>query len=511
MIFNSVQFLIFFPFVLAVYFVAPKKIRNYWILIADYYFYMCWNPKYIILLLAVTIVTYFSGLILEKIDGTAAMKAEQAIKAEQAAEHKGVISRKNAVVAVTLLLTMGLLGYFKYTEFLASLIGKVFAILHVPVAIPAFDILLPVGISFFTFQAFSYTMDVYRGDVRAEHNFFKYAMYVAFFPQILSGPIGRAKTQLKQITEVHTFDFDRARDGFLLMVWGYFLKIVIADRIAIFVDDVYGNSVEFQGGMLLLATVLFAFQIYCDFAGYSLVAFGAAKILGVNLIENFNSPYLARTVADFWRRWHISLTSWFRDYLYIPLGGNRRGRLVKYRNILIVFLVSGLWHGAAISFLVWGGLNGMYQVIGDAAMPIRNKIRAALRIRTESFLYHVFSVAATFLLIDFSWIFFRAGSASFALDVIRRILFHFSASQLWDGTVFHAGLDAPNFYMMLFTIGILVIVDLCNYNHIFIRERLVKMNMVVRVVLVVCFILFLLTVGIWGPNFAETDFIYFDF
>lgn len=240
--------------------------------------------------------------------------------------------------------------------------------------LPSVDILLPVGISFYTFQALGYTIDVYRGDTCAEKNFFQYALFVSFFPQLVAGPIERSSHLLQQLATPHKFNSEEAKSGLLLMLWGFFLKIVLADRIAIFVDWVYGDYHTFGGWYLIVATALFAIQIYCDFAGYSIIAMGAAQILGIRLMENFQSPYLAVSVADFWRRWHISLTSWFRDYLYIPLGGSRCSKWRKYMNKMIVFLVSGLWHGAKISFVVWGGLNGLYQIIGEILQPLRDKL-----------------------------------------------------------------------------------------------------------------------------------------
>lgn len=332
MLFNSGKFLIFFPIVTLIYFILPKKIRQYWLLIASWYFYMCWNAGYIVLILYSTVITFIGGLFIEKNR-----------------------SKKNFIVAGSFILNLAVLFYFKYFNFGIGLLAKLLAYAHISVNVPQFDIILPVGISFFTFQALSYTVDVYRGEIFAEKNFFKYALFVSFFPQLVAGPIERSKNLMKQICEPKSFDFDRARDGILLMLWGYFLKVVLADRIAIFVDTVYGDVNTYSGYYIVLATILFAFQIYCDFAGYSIIAMGTAKVLGIQLMDNFESPYLAASVAGFWRHWHISLTSWFRDYLYIPLGGNKKGKIRKYANEMIVFFASGLWHGASISFVIWGG------------------------------------------------------------------------------------------------------------------------------------------------------------
>ena len=338
MLFNSIEFLIFFPIVVLVYFVIPKKIKQLWLLVVSYYFYMCWNAKYALLILASTVITYASGLLIEKVKNSSYEMTKQMVL-------------KKWIVAGSLVINLGMLFYFKYINFALSILMDAFAKIHIQLNIPVFDVILPVGISFYTFQALSYTMDVYRDEIYAEKNFFRYALFVSFFPQLVAGPIERSKNLLRQLAVPKRFCFEDAREGLLLMLWGFFLKIVLADRIAIFVDTVYGNFSTYSGAYLVVATMLFAIQIYCDFAGYSTIAMGSAKVLGIGLMENFDAPYLSTSVSEFWRRWHISLTSWFRDYLYIPLGGSQKGTIRKYINKMIVFLVSGLWHGAAWSAL----------------------------------------------------------------------------------------------------------------------------------------------------------------
>ena len=342
MLFNSLEFLIFFPIVVAAYFILPKKLKQFWLLIASYYFYMCWNAKYIFLIFFSTVITYGSGLLLENIKTLPV-------------EEKRRTRYKKLTVAFSFLLNLSVLCYFKYMNYFFSVIAAVFHAAHIELNVPAFDILLPVGISFYTFQALSYTMDVYRDEIYAEKNFFQYALFVSFFPQLVAGPIERSKSLLKQFARPTRFRYDAVREGLLLMMWGYFLKLVIADRCAVLVNRVYGDYTSYKGFQLIIANVLFAFQIYCDFEGYSQLAIGSAQVLGFHINENFRTPYLSTSVRDFWQRWHISLTSWFRDYLYIPLGGNRKGKLRKYFNIMIVFLVSGLWHGASWHFVAWGG------------------------------------------------------------------------------------------------------------------------------------------------------------
>jgi len=343
MLFNSVEFLVFFPIAAMGYYLIPYKYRYLWLLACSYYFYSCWNPSYTLLILFSTIITWLSGITLEKIKTANLPKRKD-------------IRYKKISIGISICLNLAVLGYFKYANFFIQNINQVFKHIHLVYQIPAVDVLLPVGISFYTFQALGYTIDVYRGDIHAERNLFRYALFVSFFPQLVAGPIERSKELLGQLKEKHNFSFERIRSGFMLMLWGYFLKLVIADRIAIFVDAVYGDYIKYSGWYLIIASILFALQIYCDFSGYSVIAMGAAEMMGFRLTDNFNAPYFSRSVAEFWRRWHISLSSWFRDYIYIPLGGSRKGSRRKYVNLMIVFLVSGLWHGAQWGFVVWGGL-----------------------------------------------------------------------------------------------------------------------------------------------------------
>jgi D-alanyl-lipoteichoic acid acyltransferase DltB (MBOAT superfamily) len=264
-----------------------------------------------------------------------------------------------AFVALSFVLNLSILFFFKYFNFTVDTINHVLSMLHMNSVNAGFDIILPVGISFYTFQALSYTMDVYRGDIYCERNFLKYALFVSFFPQLVAGPIERSRNLLKQISVKHEFRWDKVREGLTQMLFGYFQKVVISDNISVLVDQVYNNYPNYGAVELILATIFFAFQIYCDFGGYSNIAIGAAKVMGFDLMENFNTPYMSLSVAEFWRRWHISLSTWFRDYLYIPLGGNRKGRLRKYVNIMVVFLASGLWHGASWHYVAWGAQRNL--------------------------------------------------------------------------------------------------------------------------------------------------------
>lgn len=299
---------------------------------------MSWNPKYIFLILTTIIITYFSGIGISK------------------AHKKGSIIEKKFFATVSIALNLMILFFFKYFDFAIDSINRSLQMGDFKLLNPTFDVLLPVGISFYTFQALSYTMDVYRDEnFKVERHFGRYALFVTFFPQLVAGPIERSKNLLSQFYEEHYFDYQRVKNGLLLMIWGLFQKIVIADRAAIVVNTVYNNLTAYTGFEVIVATMFFAVQVYCDFCGYSDIAIGASRVMGFNLMTNFRQPYFSQSIKEFWRRWHISLSTWFRDYVYIPLGGSRCSKIKKYRNLMITFLVSGLWHGANWTYVVWGG------------------------------------------------------------------------------------------------------------------------------------------------------------
>lgn len=498
MLFNSAEFLIFFPIVTLIYFAIPKRVKYIWLLVASYYFYMCWNAEYAILIFISTVITYLSGLLLER------------TKKQEISEYKKNREKK-LIVALSFVANLGILFYFKYTNFALFLFGLGLSRLSINIQVPQFDIILPVGISFYTFQALSYTMDVYRDEIYAEKNFLRYALFVSFFPQLVAGPIERSKNLLKQLSSPQKFDFEKAREGLLLMIWGYFLKIVLADRIAIFVDTVYGDYNTFTGAYLVLATALFAVQIYCDFAGYSTIAMGAAKILGIDLMENFDAPYLSTSVAEFWRKWHISLTSWFKDYLYIPLGGSRKGKARKYINKLIVFLVSGLWHGASLSFIVWGGLNGVYQIIGEILSPVRDRAIKVFHLNRNSLGHKAAQMFFTFVLVDFSWIFFRADTLKSSLRIIKAMMSVYNPWIFFDGSIYNCGLDQKNYWVMIFGIMILIFADYQKHKGNRLRTVIVQQDYWVRWLLIDIAIIFLLIYGIWGSTYDAANFIYFQF
>lgn len=494
MLFHSMQFLIFFPIVLMVYSIIPGKWKNIWLLLASYYFYICWNAKYALLLFFSTVITYMSGILLEGV------KQKMHGSKKEATYKKGI-------VAISFLFNLAVLFYFKYTNFAAEIVNWLFGCLHMTWSIPAFDIVLPVGISFYTFQALGYTVDVYRGDIYAEKNFFRYALFVSFFPQLVAGPIERSKNLLRQMAEPKRMDYHMVREGLLIMLWGFFLKLVIADRCAVLVDTVYGNYTAYYGFQIITANVLFAVQIYCDFMGYSVIAKGAARILGFDLMDNFAQPYLAQSVKDFWRRWHISLSQWFRDYLYIPMGGSRCSRGKKYRNLFLTFLASGLWHGANITFVIWGGLHGLYQIVEDLGKKHLEAFYKKRSMDTESFSWKCFQILKTFVLVDIAWIFFRADTVMAALQILKQSLQLSNLGLIFNHGLYELGLDEKNIMILLLGIVVLAVHSFMKESGYHVLQWLSGQHIAFRYAAywgaVVC-ILFSL-------NITGQEFIYFQF
>ena len=498
MIFNSYEFLIFFPIVILLYYIVPMKYRYIWLLIASYYFYMCWNAKYALLLFISTFITYLSGILIGKIR-----------RSEQEEEKK--IKLMRLCVALSFISNLSILAWFKYFNFIFENVQKLVLKIGIELATPEFDIILPVGISFYTFQALSYTMDIYRGEIYEEKNLLKYALFVSFFPQLVAGPIERSKNLLKQVSVPQKFNYEKCREGFLLMLWGFFMKLVISDRVAIVVNTVYNNYEQYPGLYLVIATVLFAVQIYCDFGGYSTIAVGAAKFVGFDLMENFNCPYFSQSVSEFWRRWHISLSTWFRDYLYIPLGGNRKGKVRKWFNLIVVFVTSGLWHGAQWTFVVWGALNGVYQVLGELLKPIKERINKLFSLKPDSIGHKLMKVIITFVLINISWIFFRANRFWDAIEIIKSIITEHNWWILFDDSLFTLGLDWKNFLLMIFAILVLIFADACKYKGIKIREIVLEQELWCRWTVYMAALFVILVFGIYGPGYDASEFIYFQF
>jgi len=396
MLFNSFEFLLFFPLVTLFYFAIPHKYRWFHLLMASCVFYSFFVPIYILILFFTIVIDYFAGIWIEQSKGQ---------------------KRKSALI-MSLVANIGVLSVFKYYNFFIDNFNSVLFKVSPENLLPLWDIILPIGLSFHTFQAMSYTIEVYRGNQKAERHFGIYSLYVMFYPQLVAGPIERPQNVIYQFYEKHEFNYDLAKSGLRLMLWGMFKKIVIADRLSIFVNKVYGNPTDYQGLPLIIATLFFTFQIYCDFSGYSDIAIGSARVMGFDLMKNFDRPYFSKNISEFWRRWHISLSTWFRDYLYIPLGGNRLSEYRRYFNLFFVFMMSGLWHGASWHFVIWGALHGIYLIFGQLTKSIQDKI---LSILPSEFLRDFVNVSITFFLVAFAWIFFAAHSNTDSFYVVRNI------------------------------------------------------------------------------------------
>ncbi len=487
----SLKFLAFLFATVFIYFIFPRKIRYIWLLAASIGFYYIVSGKLLALLLVECVIAYIVGLVVQEKEGRS-------------------IYLREGVLACGVASLVLVLALFKYAGFMLETVKKIQVLLNLHVTDLALNIVIPLGISFYTFQAIGYIVDCYRGKVPAEKNPLKVILFISFFLQITSGPIERAGNMLPQYTDPKRFSYDNMREGLLLMLWGYFQKIIIADRLTILVDTVFSSYDSMQGTILFLGTIFYTMEIYCDFAGYSNIVVGAAKIMGIELMQNFTHPYLSGSIAEFWRKWHISLSSWFRDYLYIPLGGNRKGYVRKLINILIVFAVSGLWHGAAWRFVVWGILHGMYQIIGSILTPVRDKLVAITWRDRNSLSHRVFKVAFTFMLVNIGWIFFRAPSFDVALYIIRN-MWTFTPWVITEGGLFNLGLGRMDVMLLIYALALQVGVDILNSRGVCVREVLTRQSIWLRWLVYIVSLAFIVTCGIWGPGYNAASFIYSSF
>jgi D-alanyl-lipoteichoic acid acyltransferase DltB (MBOAT superfamily) len=472
MLFNSSQFAIFFPIVTLGYFWLPHRFRWQWLLVASCYFYAAFIPAFLAILGLSIAIDYVAGIAIED------------------APRRW---RRPALV-VSILANVGLLAVFKYGAFAwenAAAVGQ-----YCGMALPPLpSLILPIGLSFHTFQAMSYTIEVYRGTQKAERHPGIYALYVLFYPQLVAGPIERPQNLLHQFRDVHVFDYDRVREGLLRIVWGLVKKVVIADRLAIAADALFHDTASQRGLGPVLSIVCFAFQIYCDFSGYTDIALGCARIMGFNLMENFRQPYFAQSITDFWTRWHISLSTWFKDYVYIPLGGNRAGTSRWYANLFIVFLISGLWHGANWTYIVWGAYHGMLMIL---AVVLRGQVPLPAMCK----------VAGTFCLVCVGWVFFRAESLAKASEV-----FVHCASELWmiaAGERLTLGLDrlgVPAWEIGAAIAGLLAAEWYQVARHQSLYRRILAARWSVRWATYEIAFLLLVLAGKWGNK----TFIYFQF
>ena len=445
MVFNSFSFWIVFPFIFGFYWLIPAKYnqwRKLFLILVSYLLYMNWKPAFALVLFGVTLVTYWGGQFLSlELRG-------KSLESVDSSKYKDQSARRKRLAWCFALLGLLPLLLFKYYNFINDSISVGLASIGLQLALPGLNWAIPIGISFFTFQAVGYMLDVYHGRTNAERNFLDYMLFVSFFPQITSGPISTAKELMPQIKTPHAFSYTQGRDGLKLLLWGMFVKVVIADRVGMLVDTVYGNYQFYSGNVCLLASFFYTIQIYCDFAGYSWMAIGIAKSLGFGLVNNFRQPYFATSITDFWKRWHISLTRWLTTHVYIGLGGNRCSKLKQYRNIMVTFLVSGLWHGANWTFVFWGALHGVIQIV-EKMLGIDPKGRYA-EAKSMKILSPV-RMLFTFLLVNLAWIFFRMPTISGAFEIIGKMFNDRGTLNIVD--IYNGA--APVF---IITIGLVIIV-----------------------------------------------------
>lgn len=504
MSFGSIYFIMFFIVIVVINYILPKKIRKIWLLISSISFYLFSSIKAFFVLLAVILITYLFGLIVEKTCDK---------------------SKKKILLGISIFLVLIVLLILKYSKFIIINIDKLSVF-------KGLEIILPLGISFFILQSIGYLIDVYRGNVNAEKNIVNYALFISFFPYIVSGPIERAKNILPQIKVLHSFNYDGFVSGMQKMLWGFFLKLVVAERAAMLANTVFNDYTNYSGLAMFVGILAYTFQLYFDFAGYSMIAIGVGKALGYNIMENFKQPYFAISINDFWKRWHISLTSWFREYLYIPLGGNRKGKYRKYLNIFIVFLVSGIWHGANWTFMVWGMMHGVYQILGDLTKSIRTRFVVLVGMKKDCFSYRLVQRLSTFTFVSIAWVFFRSADFKQAIEILYRAFAGFNIAESFGGsnTYFYSwipsglfltsngenwflklGLDAPDFIIFIFGVFVVFIIDIFLYRKKSPAQWINNQNIWFRWLVYLGVMFFILTFGIYGNGYDASSFIYANF
>jgi len=483
MLFNSLNFAIFLPIVFILYWFTTKgnlKLQNILLLVSSYFFYACWDWRFMFLLIFSTLLDYYTG-----------------IKIHEATNQR----KKLFWLWVSIGVNLGFLGVFKYYNFFAESFAEGLSLLGFKANLGSLQVILPVGISFYTFHGLSYVLDLFKNRIKPERNFIDYSVFVSFFPLLVAGPIERATHLLPQILKKREFDYSKAVDGLRQILWGLFKKIVIADNCAEYANTIFNNSADYSGSTLVLGALFFTFQIYCDFSGYSDIALGTARLFGIELLRNFAFPYFSRDIAEFWRRWHISLSSWFKDYLYIPLGGSKGGMWMKIRNTFIIFLVSGFWHGANWTFIVWGFLNALYIMPSIVFNTNRTHLDIVAKGKYLPTINEFLAIWLTFSLTVFAWIFFRAANVTHAFSYI---------SEIFSGSLF----TIPHFpgigkaVLVVFLTGIFLIIEWLGREQQYAFKIISNIRLLhFRVILYYAVILSILFFG----NFSENQFIYFQF
>ena len=466
MTFFSIKFFIFLSVVFIIYYLIPARYRYLWLLVSSCIFYASWSVKGMTVLGFITLVSYSSARMMEKANKRLCLVA-------------------GIVISLATLIAFKFLGSWTRGRYYFN---------------------VPVGLSFFVLEAVGYMIDVYSGKMKCEQNIGRYGLFLSFFPTVLSGPIERSSNLLKQIQEGREFSYEKAKRGLLLIIEGGYLKLLIANRLAMIVNAAFENHYEQTGATMLIAVIFYGIQLYADFAGYTCIALGVGHLFGFSLTENFRQPYFAGNIRSFWRRWHLSLSSWLRDYVYIPLGGNRKGKIRQYVNLLITFLISGIWHGTGWQFVVWGALHGIYQVVSNASNPWRMKVFA--KIKRECFSYRLMQVITTFGLVDFAWLFFRAASVREALLIGRNILFNFQIGNTISSKLYLLGFDESRFLVLLIEIFALLVVDILHEKEISIVDLLERQNKAFRWIIYLSMCMVLVIGSLYDYGVEASTFIY---
>jgi len=489
MLFNTIDFAIFFPivFMLCWALARHKDLRNFMLLGASYVFYGWWDWRFLILIFFSSCVDFFIGKFIHSASG---------------------IKKRKRLLFVSLIANLGLLFYFKYSNFFIETFIDSFRLFGSNLDSITLSIILPVGISFYTFQTLSYTIDIYKGKIEPTNDILSFFTFVSFFPQLVAGPIERASHLLPQFYCSNKFDYDKVKSGIFLIGFGLFKKMIIADRLAVVVNQVYNNPAEHAGYQVLIATIFFAFQIYCDFSGYSDIAIGASRMLGFDLMQNFDNPYFSKSIKEFWRRWHISLSTWFRDYVYIPLGGSYNGKNRTYLNLFIVFIISGLWHGAAMTFVIWGAIHGGIIVLEEATYGFRKRAYGKLGLDRNTYSNRLFFGAVTFAVVCFAWIFFRANSLRHAFILIKNSIV-LNYDEILNGGLYSLGLESGEFWVAIIAVAVLLIAEsVSEYRNSF--RLITSQGPVFRYAFYILLLFSILIFGVYG-DMTPKEFIYFQF
>lgn len=500
MLFNSFGYAVFLPIIFLLHWITPRKWRWALLLAASCFFYATWGPEYIVVLLLTIVISYYAALYMER-------AGKQRGRSANGKKNRGASPSSKTVLVLSIIFCAGLLFFFKYLNFFSENVAALLQRFSIPMQPFTLRLALPIGISFYLFQTISYLVDVYKGKIPAERHFGIYAVYISFFPKVMQGPIERGESLLPQLHKPRRFHYGQASYGIKLMAWGFFKKLVLADGLSIYVSQVYDNLPSYTGFSLMLATFFYAIQLYCDFSGYTDIALGSAGILGIRLSPNFRSPYFASSIKDFWGRWHISLSSWLRDYIYIPLGGSRVGRVRHALNIMITFLVSGLWHGASWNYVLWGGIHGALQII-EGFFPWNKK---SSRFQTDRRLHAmlcIVTVPVTFLLVCFAWIFFRAATLQDAFYVIRNMFTGIGSPYTYiDDCALQLGLTFRNLVFHCLPLIPLFLFDLASLKTDVIA-LISRQRFFIRWPV---YILLLLVILLFSEKGVTTEFIYMQF